>query len=222
MTKTLTHSDLCRSAAAWLRSAKNCAVAAVEMVAMANEKPDVIGWKSYDSHVVEVKMSRADFLRDKKKWHRREPGRCMGDFRWYCCPKGVITPADLPPKWGLVVYDGRACRQVVRAERFDDGCITAERAFLVSIARRLRDGCEYIRPKLGAKNHVPLNISVPVECQNGHPGIASLRFDRERLEYVYGGVYEAVAVMSKCPCPKGGLGEGWRAVGDPFVTPLKQ
>lgn len=142
------HQAMCRRAAAWLRS-RGCAIAVSEMVAMANEKPDAIGWRSYQSHVVEVKMSRADFMRDKHKWHRKEDGRCMGDFRYYFCPPDVLKAEDMPPKWGLVYCDGRKCRVIVKAEQFDNANLETERAFLVSIARRLKDGCEYIGEKIG-------------------------------------------------------------------------
>ena len=142
------HAEMCKRAAAWLRS-NGCAIAVYEVVAMANEKPDAIGWRSYRSYVVEVKMSRADFMRDKNKWHRKEAGRCMGDYRYYFCPPDILLASDMPPKWGLVYCDGRKCRVIVKAEKFDDANLDAERAFLVSIARRLKDGCEYIGAKAG-------------------------------------------------------------------------
>lgn len=70
------------------------------------EQPDAIGWRSDVSILVEVKVSRSDFLADKKKSFRADPQKGMGDWRFYMCPPGVIAVDDLPVGWGLLwVYE---------------------------------------------------------------------------------------------------------------------
>ena len=66
------------------------------------EQPDAIGFRSGVSILVECKASRSDFLADKKKKFRLDSNLGMGDWRFFMCEPGVITPADLPLGWGLI------------------------------------------------------------------------------------------------------------------------
>ena len=66
------------------------------------EQPDAIGWRSGISILIECKASRSDFLADQKKIFRKNPGRGMGDWRFYMAPKGIIQVSDLPLWWGLL------------------------------------------------------------------------------------------------------------------------
>lgn len=147
------HKEYCEAAAKWLRGTKGCIIAAAEIVATTNERPDALGFKSHNSFMVEVKMSRADFMADKKKWHRQEPGRCIGDYRYYFCPPEVLFEHDMPAGWGLIWYDGKKCWQIVKAERMNDTNHRVERTFLISIIRRLKINCEYIKPKIAWPVH---------------------------------------------------------------------
>ena len=54
-------------------------------------------------------------------------------------------------------------------------------------------------------------IFVPVVCQNGHKTVASFRWDPARLEFIF------ETPMLQCFCPKGELGQGYRAAGDPYI-----
>lgn len=71
-----------------------------------NEHPDVIGFSSLCNHsvVLEIKVSRADFLKDFNKPFRSNAYMGMGDFRYYCCPEGIISEDDLIlfDNWGLI------------------------------------------------------------------------------------------------------------------------
>jgi hypothetical protein len=66
------------------------------------EQPDAIGFRSNTSCLIEVKVSRADFLRDKLKTFRANPELGVGSWRFYLCPPGIITIDDLPEGWGLL------------------------------------------------------------------------------------------------------------------------
>lgn len=54
--------------------------------------------------MVEVKVSRSDFLADKRKKFRGNPKPGVGDWRFYLSPEGVVNEEDLPEGWGLLHY----------------------------------------------------------------------------------------------------------------------
>lgn len=98
------HSILCTLAARWLRNSVGCPVVLRELKSAAEQTPDVIGWRSGVSILVECKTSRADFRRDAhKRWHRAG----MGDWRFYLAPPGLLLSEDMPTGWGLLVSNGR-------------------------------------------------------------------------------------------------------------------
>jgi hypothetical protein len=106
----LTHRQLCDLAVKWLqrpasRSGPGCQVAFSECRAdWKGETPDAIGFRAAvfkeASVVVEVKVSRADFLADRKKPHRIDPSLGMGTYRYFMAPAGLISPEELPARWG--------------------------------------------------------------------------------------------------------------------------
>ena len=46
----------------------SCPFVVIELVTCEQETPDVFGWNYWTTVLVEVKVSRSDFLADKKKW----------------------------------------------------------------------------------------------------------------------------------------------------------
>ena len=150
------HFDLCVRGATWLRQ-KGFGVVAMELSTYASqERADVIGFRSTASVVIEAKTSRADFFADAKKPHRTGPG--LGNYRFFLCPTGLITPDELPKGWGLL-YAGRKVElvhgargntwpsraEIVKSERlasmwlsfYHDVDVATEQRVLYSIARRL-------------------------------------------------------------------------------------
>ncbi|WP_252108819.1 MULTISPECIES: adenylosuccinate synthase [unclassified Halomonas] len=111
------HADLCEIAVKWLKrpnsnNGHGCHVAVSEVRSgWTGEIPDAIGFRqtghsaSDGSIVVEVKVSRGDFLADKKKPHRLEGG--LGNWRYFMCPEGLIQPSELPAGWGLLWVNKR-------------------------------------------------------------------------------------------------------------------
>jgi len=120
--KKMTHTECVEVAARYL--SKRCNVVLPEFYTHNDELPDVIGfdtgiirdgrWNSgVYSRLIEVKVSRSDFLADKRKSFRMRPEKGMGDFRYYCCPKGLISKDEVPDGWGLLyVYPNGQVRQV--------------------------------------------------------------------------------------------------------------
>lgn len=147
------HSALVRLGARWL--AKNgFGVVATELdAAGCRERPDVIGFRSSCSAIIEVKVSRPDFLADSKK-PERAGAAGVGIYRFYLAPANVIAEHDIPPRWGLLHEVGGRIVEVRRPQgniwpnvgetEFGDWHLfqhqpdfIAERQALYSIARRL-------------------------------------------------------------------------------------
>lgn len=113
----INHKSLCDIAVRWLKRANGsngpgCQFAVSEVATGWNgEMPDAIGFKTeygyQGSVLVEVKVSRSDFLADFKKPHRCGDADALGNWRYYMCPEGVINPQDIPPKWGLLYVNNR-------------------------------------------------------------------------------------------------------------------
>ncbi len=110
----MTHDDLNQIAKRWLlraQSAKGpgCKVAFVEVGAVGDgERADAWGYRwgwEGCSVLVESKVSRSDFLADRKKPHRQSGG--MGEYRYFICPEGIINVDDLPDRWGLLWVNKR-------------------------------------------------------------------------------------------------------------------
>lgn len=102
---TFTHKQLIPVAYKWLIKVMRCGVAFKELNSACcnGEYPDAIGFTmGGHSVLVEVKVSRSDFLNDKKKSFRKNPALGMGTNRYYMCPEGLIQTKDLPPGWGLI------------------------------------------------------------------------------------------------------------------------
>lgn len=111
----MTHSELNAIAVKWLLrpvsgKGPNCQVAFQEVSdTSGRERCDAWGWSwGYPpcSVLVEVKVSRSDFLADRKKPHRQE-GCGVGTYRYFMCPEGLITIDDLPERWGLLWVNKR-------------------------------------------------------------------------------------------------------------------
>lgn len=132
----MTHSDLIKIAAAWLRK-KRHSVIITDMSSAAQETPDAIGWGGgSQSTLIEAKASRADFLADKWKPWRRDPERGMGNCRYYITSPGIIKIDELPPKWGLLEVTGEKVRIKVTAGRQKSNQL-AENRLLISAIRRV-------------------------------------------------------------------------------------
>jgi hypothetical protein len=118
----MTHTECVAAATLYLN--KRCKVVLPEFYSHNDELPDVIGFNhgfirnyKYDggvySTLIECKISRGDFLKDKKKNFRMFPEKGMGDLRYYCCPKDLIRKEEVPEGWGLLyVYPSGKVRRV--------------------------------------------------------------------------------------------------------------
>jgi hypothetical protein len=104
MTKVsdLSHDEISVVAANKLCSLGYIASMANVTIGAGGEQPDAIGVKSCgESFLVEVKVSRADFLADKKKPWRKSDFNAYGSYRAYLTPKGLLSPDEIPYGWQL-------------------------------------------------------------------------------------------------------------------------
>jgi hypothetical protein len=136
----MTHQQLVRLAEQWLRSRYRCGIVLSEQSCASGETPDVIGWKGQcRSVVVECKISRADFLADREKPFRKNPELAMGCERFYLAPPALISPHELPAKWGLLEAKGREVRVAVKpcrqSQRSQTGFIWEMNLLLASLRR---------------------------------------------------------------------------------------
>lgn len=141
----MTHNDLVKRAERWLRGTMRCGVVLCEVVGSGWEQPDAIGWKHGGHHsvLVECKTSRADFLRDKKKWHRQSREHSMGQERWYLAPSGIIQPEELPEGWGLIEVRGKQIRKVKQSAKvqiYDSEIMRSEIMLMFAALRKIELG----------------------------------------------------------------------------------
>jgi len=119
-----------------------------------NETPDLIGWRMGASILIECKVSRTDFLKDRKKVFRKYPSLIgLGQKRFYLCPANLIQVSDLPKDWGLLWINKN--RIFVQAEANpQEYSKDAEIRFLVSMLRRtqIRIGARSLSEWLYFKN----------------------------------------------------------------------
>lgn len=100
----LSHDDLCQIAYRFLKNNGFGVVFHDKFKACtpSGEQPDAMGFRNGTSCLIECKRTRADFLADKKKRFRINPGMGMGDWRFMLAPKGLIKTDELPEGWGLL------------------------------------------------------------------------------------------------------------------------
>ncbi|MDH2636824.1 adenylosuccinate synthase [Acinetobacter nosocomialis] len=134
----MNHRELCEIGAKFLKRPESanghgCHFTIIE-AACYGENPDVFGirhgtiepyefdGKIYErghdvgTVVLEAKVSRSDFLADRKKPHRAKPETGVGKWRYYICPQGLIKADELPEKWGLIyVSPAGRCKVVAGA-----------------------------------------------------------------------------------------------------------
>lgn len=142
-----THRDLCLKASKYLKNKgikKNskCSYVVCELERI-GESPDAFGWSINSTQLIEVKVSRSDFLSDKKKFWRKFPDKGIGKYRSYLCPEGLIKETDLPKYWGLLfINDNGKISEIVKPEPQINNT-TEEICLISSILRR-----EGILPKI--------------------------------------------------------------------------
>lgn len=141
---TQKHRELCELGGKWLRNHKFnegpiCTYSVVELVTVQLENPDVFGWDYWQTSLIEVKTSRADFKRDCKKKFKQEGYLGVGMYRYYLCPEGLIKPEELPERWGLLYEKDGEIISIKVPEQFPNEEVNGmgQVTILSSIMRRM-------------------------------------------------------------------------------------
>lgn len=58
--------------------------------------------KGWQTHSYEIKMSRADFLKELKKPLKRRPALRYSNLFWFVTPEGLVCPEEIPIEAGLM------------------------------------------------------------------------------------------------------------------------
>jgi hypothetical protein len=160
---SFTHDELVAAAREWARRSRKCSVVVSEIATMASETPDVLGWHSASTHLIECKATRSDFLADRKKIFRRMPELGIGDYRWYFANQGVVKSVDeLPASWGLVEMVKGKPKTVRVAARFIEKHKLNETRILLSLLKRIGQdapaGCSISCYVIKTKNRTTMEV----------------------------------------------------------------
>lgn len=133
------HYNLCLDGAKWLKKHHNYGnkIIVVELICIGAENPDVWGTNGFESTLIEVKTSRADFLKDRKKFFRQKQVEkyACGNYRYFLTPRGLVTQSEIPESWGLLEWDNEQIITTKAAQNIP--CENhGELAILCSIMRR--------------------------------------------------------------------------------------
>lgn len=136
------HKSLCERGAKWLKKHEcniripNCPLIFVDMKTIENEIPDILGFSTGFSVMIEVKVSRSDFLKDKNKQFRKDPYLGVGQMRLYLCNENIIKEDEIPDEWGLLYLDDNNKIEVIKFPEVQKANLIAERNMLLSYIRR--------------------------------------------------------------------------------------
>ena len=146
------HYKLCCEGAKWLRKQDYASykIVVVELICIGAENPDVWGTNGFNSifsmtlktkanpaKANSVITSRADFLKDRKKFVRQTQGSkyACGNMRYFLVPEGLVSPDEVPASWGLLEWKDDAISIIKQAQNIP--CENhGELAILCSIMRR--------------------------------------------------------------------------------------
>lgn len=140
----MSHAEGVSRAVRWLRSTRRCSVVYAELSTGAGVIPDAIGWGREGSGLVEVKVSRQDYRRDRDKY-AHVAGLLPGELRWYLTPPGLLRPEEVAEGWGLVEAHPTCVRVVRPAPRREltTAELRTERHLLRSALRRYDLGVRF-------------------------------------------------------------------------------
>lgn len=144
----LTHSEAVRRIARALNDPddhpgiRRFPIVLMEMRGSSMQEPDVLGLCAGPSHMVECKVSRSDFTRDKRRGFRNGDN-AVGNLRSYGCPAGLIEPEELPGEMGLLYIRDDGIEQVQKPE-YQEANYEVERSIMYSALRQevIDGGCD--------------------------------------------------------------------------------
>lgn len=71
-------------------------------------------------HIIEVKVSRGDWLRELRQPEKSAAAESLADFFWIATPPGIVKREELGETWGLIEIRNGKARTMVGAKRLTD------------------------------------------------------------------------------------------------------
>lgn len=141
------HRELCFKAAKYLKNKgifpyHRCRYVVCELERV-GECPDAFGWGNGATQLIEVKVSRSDFLADKLKFWRYTPQKGLGEYRSYLCLQNIISESELPNHWGLLYVNPNGKIEIIKRPELQESNHREEINLITSILRR-----NNIRPQI--------------------------------------------------------------------------
>jgi Holliday junction resolvase len=145
----MTHNDLIKIGREWLIKPycnlsdeyghSGCSVVLTELCAHTKygEQPDILGFCTGKSILIECKTSLSDFFADQKKVVRKFENFGIGSQRWYLAPEGIIPVEKVPEKWGLLEVTPNRKIKVSKRPVLQERDFQSEINMLISTMRRL-------------------------------------------------------------------------------------
>ena len=95
--------------------------------------------RGLDLHGFEIKVSRSDWLREKKNPQKAEDIAKYCDFWWLAAAdSSIVLAGELPPTWGLLIHKGGKLLCEANATKLEAAPL--DRLLLASILRSVCDG----------------------------------------------------------------------------------
>lgn len=102
--------------------------------------------RGLDIHGFEIKVSRADWLRELKKPDKAERVASYCDYFWLVIQEeGIAKVDEVPSPWGLYALDGKALKVLKRPKKLR--AMVPDRAFIGSMLRRANEMAERERSR---------------------------------------------------------------------------
>lgn len=113
LVKDISHDELAEVGAKWLKN-NGFKYTFSNMRSMTHgEQPDALGINaSGETFLIEVKVTRSDFLKDKHKPWRQGDKTGYGMRRAYLAPKGLIKHDEIPYGWELLEVYGKTSPRI--------------------------------------------------------------------------------------------------------------
>jgi hypothetical protein len=133
----MTHNELVKKSAAWLRDEMRCPIVVTGFTPYAGESPDVMGFfDGGDSIMIECKTSRADFNTDRNKVFRRIPKNGMGDYRYLAIANDILRDYDeIYDKWGVIIFSDDSFEVTSQAKKIKSLRKDVEVSYMVGAIR---------------------------------------------------------------------------------------
>lgn len=146
--------------------------------------------RGFNLHGVEIKVSRADWMREAKDPSKAEAVGAYTDYWWIHTIPGVIRDvAEVPDAWGVRVWDGKRWTTMKQAEKTE--AKACDRKFLASLLRRASEGAEVLAKAMATEALTEERAKIEAKIERG---IADRSERKSKAETVVAGLAEGLGI----------------------------